>query len=75
MNQRTSDVIKLVAGVLKVPPDTIPPNGSMESVEGWDSLAQLTICMQFEERFGVALNMDAIAEATSIPELTALLPA
>ena len=74
MNEKSQDVVRIVAEVVGLPLDQVGPNASMESLPEWDSLAQLTICMHFQERFGVEMDMDAIANATSIPALVALLP-
>lgn len=72
MNDATRGVIALVAEVLDVPPESIAPDASMETLGEWDSLAQLRICLCVEERYGVDMDMDAIASAVSIPALTAL---
>ena len=73
MSDRTADVISVVASVLNVPAADVPPDASMETLPDWDSLAQLNICMLVGERFGVEMDMDAIAEATSVPALVELL--
>lgn len=72
MSNETRTVIELVADVLNVSPETIPPDASMESVSDWDSLAQLNICMLIEERFGVDMDMETIAASNSIPALVAV---
>jgi acyl carrier protein len=70
----TSAVIALVSTALDLPAGDLSAEASMESIPEWDSLAQLTICMRFQEEFGVTMDMDAIADATSIVKLVALLP-
>ena len=72
MNDETSGVIAIVAQVLNVPPASIPPDASMDTLPDWDSLAQLNICLLVEERYGVDMDMDAIAAAVSVPALAAL---
>jgi acyl carrier protein len=73
-SQNTKRVIELVASVLNLPESSIGPEASMENLSNWDSLAQLNICLGFEERFNVALDMETIASSTSVLKLASLLP-
>lgn len=73
MTAKTEAVIGLVASVLDLSPADVVPEASMETISAWDSLAQLNICLEFEQRFGVTMDMDTIAHATSVPALVALL--
>lgn len=73
MTAKTEAVIGLVASVLDLSPADVVPEASMETISVWDSLAQLNICLEFEQRFGVTMDMDTIAHATSVPALVALL--
>ena len=72
MTERVAEIIELVASVVGVPPAQLSLSSSMENVPEWDSLAHLTICMQFQEQFGVQMDMDTIATSTSIEKLNAL---
>jgi acyl carrier protein len=75
MTTKNAGLVKaLVAAILGLPEGTIGADASMESVPKWDSLAQLNICLAFQERFGVDLDMETIATATSVAKLAALLP-
>ena len=67
-------VTALVASVLNLPAGAVDPDASMESIPQWDSVAQLNICLEFQERFGVDLDMDTIASATNVARLASLLP-
>jgi acyl carrier protein len=69
-----TEVAALVATVLNLPDGAVSIDASMGSLPNWDSLAHLNICLAFQERFGVVLDMDTIANSTSIAKLTALLP-
>ncbi|MGB6610434.1 MAG: acyl carrier protein [Acidobacteriaceae bacterium] len=64
----------VVASVLNLPAAEVTADASMENLPQWDSLAQLNICLAFQERFGVALDMETIASSTSVAKLAALLP-
>lgn len=68
------DVAQLVASILNLPDDTVGIEASMETLSQWDSLAQLNICLAFQERFRVELDMETITIATSVAKLAALLP-
>ncbi len=74
MSNRTAEVVGLVALVLDVPTSAIAADSSMENVPQWDSLAQLNVCLAFQERFGISMDMEMIASSTSVPKLVALLP-
>lgn len=72
--ENVSQVTALIATVLDLPIGSVEASASMETVPKWDSLAHLNICLEFQERFGVVLDMDMIADATSVSKLCALLP-
>lgn len=67
-------VAALVASVLKLPVGAIGADAAIQAVPQWDSLAQLNICLAFQEKFGIAMNMEMIASATSVAKLAALIP-
>jgi acyl carrier protein len=66
--------IKFLAGTLDIPEDELGPESSMDNTPAWDSSEHMNICLLFEQRFGVKLNMDLITSATSIRALAALIP-
>jgi acyl carrier protein len=66
-------VIALIAGELEIPATRLDATSSIDTVPEWDSMAHLNICLAFQERFGVALDLESIAAATSVPALIALL--
>ncbi len=66
-------VISLIAAELEIPATKLDANSSVDTVPEWDSMAHLNICLAFQERFGVALDLESIAAATSVPTLVALL--
>lgn len=72
--KNTTLVSALVASVIDLPDGAVGDDASMESVPKWDSLAHLNICLAFQERFGVVLDMETIASSTSVARLAALLP-
>ena len=66
--------VKLVATALDIPEDDLGPDSSMENTPAWDSFEHMNLCLLFERRFGVSLDMDAITSATSVRALAALIP-
>lgn len=73
-DSKVQAVIALVAEVLGVQEDELGPDSSMENTPSWDSVEHANICLAFEQRFGVALDMDAIGAAVSIRSLAAHVP-
>lgn len=72
MSEKIEAVSSLVASVLNVPSKSIDSGSSMENTPQWDSLAQLNICLAFQEKYRIAMDMEAIANATSVEKLAAL---
>jgi acyl carrier protein len=73
--KNVAEVAALAAKVLNLPSDEVGAHASMETVPQWDSLAHLNICLAFQERFGITMNMETIAHSTSVAALAELLPA
>jgi acyl carrier protein len=72
-SNRTQAVIALIASELKIPEAKLDADSSVDTVPEWDSMGHLNICLAFQDRFGVALDLEAIGGATSVPALVALL--
>jgi acyl carrier protein len=72
-SKNTALVSALVASVLNLSDGAVGAGASMESVAEWDSLAHLNICLAFQERFGVVLDMETVASSISVEKLAALL--
>jgi len=70
---RVQAVISLIAAELEIPQTKLDASSSVDTVPEWDSMAHLNICLAFQERFGVTLDLESIAAATSVPALVALL--
>lgn len=55
------DEIKaIMADVLGIEPAMIDDSASMETIESWDSLAQINIVAALEQRFGVTFEVSEI---------------
>lgn len=66
--------VKFLARTLDIPEDELGPDSSMDNTPAWDSSEHMNICLLFEQKFGVRMNMDIITSATSIRALAALIP-
>jgi acyl carrier protein len=66
--------VSFIASTLDIPEDTLGPESSMDNTPAWDSSEHMNICLLFEQKFGVPMNMDIITSATSIRALAALIP-
>ena len=71
---RQQAVIEIIAKALDIPADELGPDSSMDNTPLWDSIGHLTICMEFERKFGKALDLDTIVTTTSVHDLAALVP-
>lgn len=67
------ELISLIAGELEIPEAKLNAQSSSETIPEWDSMAQLNICLAIQDRFGLTLDLEEIATATSVPALLALL--
>jgi acyl carrier protein len=73
LRPKTEEIIALLAEELEIPASRLNPQSSSETIPEWDSMAQLNICMTIQDRFGIALDLEDIATATSVPALMQLL--
>ena len=71
---RIDEVRKMVSEVLKVPLNELPQDASLDSTNGWDSMAQLNICMRFQEQFRVRMSIADIERCTNIQSFVAMIP-
>ena len=71
---RTRAVIEVIARALEVSPDELDADASMDNTPLRDSVAHLNICLEFERRFGRALDLEKIFTASSGRDLVALVP-
>ena len=63
------NIFALIEEILKVPAGTITEETMIEDVEEWDSLAQVMIIGELEERLGIEIALEDAIELTSVKEL------
>ncbi|SPM37076.1 Acyl carrier protein [Mycobacterium rhizamassiliense] len=64
---------EVMAAVLEVDPATISDDDSMDSIESWNSLRQMSLVLALEEEFGVSFPDEDAANATSFKLLSLVL--
>ena len=68
------DEIKaIMADVLGIEPGMIDDDASMETIESWDSLAQINIVAALEQRFGVTFEVSEIETMLSYPVIVEMI--
>ena len=67
-------LLQLVAEILEVEADEVALTDELEEL-GWDSLANISFIAEVDSRTGVTIEADALANATTIADLHALVAA
>jgi acyl carrier protein len=65
----TSQVQALLAEVFEVPLEQVTPELEFGDLPQWDSLGHMDLMMRLEERFGLEISTEAIAELVSVPAI------
>jgi acyl carrier protein len=65
----TSQVQTLLAEVFEVPFEQVTPELAFGDLPQWDSLGHMDLMMRLEERFGVDISTETIAELVSVPAI------
>ena len=63
--------LQLVADILEVDASEVDLGGDLETL-GWDSLSNISFIAEIDERVGVTVDPDALAEAATVSDLRAL---
>lgn len=75
MNEQMQELLTLIRSELDLDDDDeLTTSSTPDSVENWDSLGHLRICMAIESKFGIRIPMDKVGELTSVQALSSLLP-
>ena len=65
----------VLADALRVPPEQVTADLHFGDLPQWDSMGHMEVMMLLDEKFGVEINADTIADLTSIPNICAYLEA
>jgi acyl carrier protein len=62
-----------MARVFELPEDAIALDSTQESIERWDSLGHMNLCVALEEEFAVSFDDQHVASMTSVPVIVSTL--
>lgn len=62
-------IIALIEGCLMVVPGTISEDTVIEEIAEWDSLAQVLIMGELDEKMGISISLEDATDITSVREL------
>lgn len=68
-NGLSEQIQDLLAEALRVPRTDITPDIALGDLPQWDSMGHMEVMMYLENRFGVEINNDTIANLTSVPAI------
>jgi acyl carrier protein len=63
------EALLMLAEIFEEPPENITAETRREDVEGWDSLGELSIMAEFDERFGITLDTEALDNFKRVSDL------
>ena len=69
----TEPLEEVIGSVLGVSPESLSDESSIENVEAWDSLRQLSILLAMESAYGITITTEQALEMNSIPAIKAVL--
>ncbi len=69
----TEPLEEVIGSVLGVSPQSLSDDSSIENVQEWDSLRQLSILLALENAYGITITTDQALDMNSISAIRALL--
>jgi len=67
------EFLSLFEEILEAAPGTLKGDDLLPGMEGWDSLAVVSLIAMVDEQFGITLSPKDIAKAGSVADLVGLL--
>ena len=68
-NSLSEGIQSLLAEAIQVPVEMVTADLTFGDLPQWDSLGHMEIMVRLEEKFGVEVNAETIAQLISIPEI------
>ncbi len=62
-----------MARVLQTPAGAIRADSTKDSVEAWDSLGHMSLCLALEEEFGLSFTDQHVTSMTSVGDIVRVL--
>ncbi len=69
----TEPLEEVIGSVLGVSPESLLDDSSIENVQAWDSLRQLSILLALESAYGITITADQALDMNSITAIKGLL--
>ena len=66
------EVVGMIAKLVRRPPQSLSDDDGVGTLDSWDSMTHLQICLEMENRFGVVMDLDRIAAAKTVRDFVAL---
>lgn len=63
------EIQTLMSELFEVPLEAVPADLQFGGLSQWDSMGHMRLVMALEERFGLPIDADSIAELISIPAI------
>ncbi len=60
---------RILAGIVGCPPDQIPDDAQLTTLEGWDSLRHLELMLALETEFDIHIQAKEIRELASLQQI------
>lgn len=67
------DALAMLAELFEEPPENVTPQARREDIEGWDSLGELSLMAEFDERFGITLDTETLDSFSIVDDLLRVL--
>jgi acyl carrier protein len=67
------EALVLLAEIFEEPQENITAETRRDDIEGWDSLGELSIMAEFDERFDITLDTEALDNFTLVSDLLQVL--
>jgi len=75
MNGIASQVVEIIGDLFGVDAATLTMDSSQNTVEGWDSLQQVNLVLDLEQRFGTHFESEEIAKLKTVRNIVRLIEA
>lgn len=70
---KNEQISRLLAEALQVPLEAVTKDLQFGDLPQWDSMGHMEVMILLEQKFGIEINQDTIAELTSVPAIYAYL--
>ena len=68
-------LIAIIAQILELPPEQVHETSGVNETENWDSLKNMMIMMEIENRYGLRFDFDRYFDAATVKDIRALVEA